>query len=134
MIMDSQAIESLEIVECINDNRRTVDGSLLQWIDHTVTMFGKRMLRKWLLSPLIDPEKINERLDAVDDLVSIPVDMNKFRERLTNLSDMERIMSKVFLYSVKNEFRIVSFDNSHFAKLKEFKTLLQELRTFNTVL
>ena len=124
----------MEIVECVNDNKRSAEGSLLQWIDHTVTQFGKRMLRKWILSPLVDPEKINERLDAVEDLVNMPVDLAKFREKLGSLSDLERIMSKVFLYSVKNEFRIVSFDNSHFSKLKEFKTLLKELRTLHLVL
>lgn len=60
-----------------------VEGSLLEWIDHTKTLFGKRMIRKWLLSPLVDPVKINERLDAVQDLRRIPEHVNTFRDRLS---------------------------------------------------
>jgi DNA mismatch repair ATPase MutS len=60
-----------------------VEGSLLEWIDHTKTLFGKRMIRKWLLSPLVDPVKINERLDAVQDLRRVPEHVNNFRERIS---------------------------------------------------
>ena len=41
MIMDSQAIENLEIAECIVNGSPTVEGSLLQWVDHTKTLFCK---------------------------------------------------------------------------------------------
>jgi len=43
-------------------------GSLFSWLDHTVTKFGKRRLKRWLCAPLLNVEKINERLDAVEDL------------------------------------------------------------------
>lgn len=55
MVIDSQAIENLEMVECQINETRTIEGSLLEWVDHTKTLFGKRQIRKWLLSPLIDP-------------------------------------------------------------------------------
>ena len=66
----------MEIIECNVNGNSTVEGSLLEWVDHTKTLFGKRMIRKWLLSPLIDPFKINERLDAVQDLRKIPEILN----------------------------------------------------------
>ncbi len=42
MIMDSAAIENLEVTECLVNDTRTVEGSLLEWVDHTMTLFGKR--------------------------------------------------------------------------------------------
>ena len=75
MIMDSAAIENLEVTECLVNDTRTVEGSLLEWVDHTMTLFGKRQIRKWLLSPLIDPVKINDRLDAVEDLMRFPINL-----------------------------------------------------------
>ncbi len=83
MIIDTQAIENLEIIECQMNGKPIVEGSLLEWIDHTKTLFGKRMIRKWLLSPLVDPVKINERLDAVQDLRRVPEHVNNFRERIS---------------------------------------------------
>ena len=83
MIIDTQAIENLEIIECQMNGKPIVEGSLLEWIDHTKTLFGKRMIRKWLLSPLVDPVKINERLDAVQDLRRVPEHVNNFREKIS---------------------------------------------------
>ena len=73
MIMDSQAIENLEVTECLENGVPQVEGSLLEFVDHTKTPFGKRQIRRWLLSPLLDPVKIHDRLNAVDDLMSMPI-------------------------------------------------------------
>lgn len=134
MILDSTAIENLEVVECLVNGMNTIDGSLLQWVDHTQTMFGKRQIRKWLLSPLICPYKINDRLDAVEDLTKIPVHLNTFRERMSKLMDLEKILAKVFVYSVKSTFRAVTVENVSFAKLKEFKLLLTQFKSMMTIL
>lgn len=73
MIMDSQAIEHLEIAECIVNGKPTTEGSLLEFVDHTMTSFGKRQMRKWILSPLLNPVEINDRLDAIEDLMRMPL-------------------------------------------------------------
>ena len=70
-------------------------------------MFGKRLLKKWVLSPLVCPEAINERLNAVEDLRKIPFQLEKFREKMANLNDLEKMLSKAFVYSVKTNFRTV---------------------------
>ena len=128
MILDSTAIENLEVVECLVNGMNTIDGSLLQWVDHTQTMFGKRQIRKWLLSPLICPYKINDRLDAVEDLTKIPVHLNTFRERMSKLMDLEKILAKVFVYSVKSTFRAVTVENVSFAKLIQHLYLIWVVR------
>jgi len=42
-------------------------GSLFSWLDHTVTKFGKRLLRRWLCAPLLNVEAIKDRLNAIED-------------------------------------------------------------------
>ena len=97
-------------------------------------MFGKRQIRKWLLSPLVDPVKINDRLDAITDLRKIPNKMADFKLRLGGFVDLEKMLAKVFIHSVKQNFRHVNFENLHFIKLKEFKLLLAQFKTMMTVL
>lgn len=66
MVLDSQALEHLEIIESA---KGTVAGSLLEYVDHCKTQFGRRQIKRWLISPLRDIDEINLRLDAVDDLI-----------------------------------------------------------------
>ena len=61
LILDSQAIEHLELVEG--------RSSLLNFIDNCSTHFGKRMLKQWLLAPLTNVAKIQRRLDCVEELI-----------------------------------------------------------------
>jgi DNA mismatch repair ATPase MutS len=61
MVLDSQALQHLEIFETPLGEK----GSLFEKIDRTKTKFGKRLFRRWMMQPLLDPLKINQRLDAV---------------------------------------------------------------------
>lgn len=73
MTMDSQALQHLEIFETpLGEN-----GSLFHKMDRTSTKFGRRLLRRWLMQPLLDPYKIQQRLDAVDDLEDIRIDKDR---------------------------------------------------------
>jgi DNA mismatch repair protein MSH6 len=66
MVLDSQALQHLEIVE---SGSGRFEGSLLHYVDHCKTPFGRRLLKRWLLSPLTDLKRIAGRQDAVQDLV-----------------------------------------------------------------
>ena len=68
MILDSQALTHLEIVEATGAKAGDDTGSLFKFINYTRTPFGKRALKRWLMSPLMNIKLINERLDAIDDL------------------------------------------------------------------
>ncbi len=59
MILDSQALQNLEILEANLNPQNPVDGSLFDFIDKTSTPFGKRMLKTWLCAPLTDVRQIN---------------------------------------------------------------------------
>ncbi len=59
MWLDRFTIRNLEILSSPHDNGR----ALIDEIDHTLTPMGARQLRKWLVMPLRDTDRINERLD-----------------------------------------------------------------------
>lgn len=66
MILDAQALQHLEVVESADGK---LQGSLLHYVDHCATLFGKRQIKRWLLAPLFDEEKIKQRYDAIEDLI-----------------------------------------------------------------
>ncbi|KMS93752.1 hypothetical protein BVRB_028320 [Beta vulgaris subsp. vulgaris] len=66
LALDGQTIANLEIVQ---NSEGGLQGSLLEYIDHCVTPFGHRRLREWIIRPLVRPHDINERLDAVENLI-----------------------------------------------------------------
>jgi DNA mismatch repair ATPase MutS len=84
MVMDSQALQHLEIFETPLGEK----DSLFCKIDRTHTKFGKRLLRRWMMQPLLDPHKINQRLDAVEDLEAISIDRNRVAEVFSKLPDL----------------------------------------------
>lgn len=72
MIIDAQAIEHLDILPKPEPASKLikVDGSLFSFLSRmSRTPFGKRMLRRWTVSPLQDVKQIRERLDAVEELI-----------------------------------------------------------------
>lgn len=89
--LDKFTIRSLELLSPMHDDGR----SLLDVIDHTVSPMGGRMLRRWLVFPLKEKAKIDERLDAVDDFFRNPELRSAIDEQMTRVGDLERLVSKV---------------------------------------
>jgi DNA mismatch repair protein MutS len=94
LIIDPTTLEHLEIVESSRGGR---EGSLLHEIDRTITAMGSRLLRAWLLRPLVSIEAIRDRLDAVEELAFRTTDRGKLRETLKSVQDLERLTSRVAL-------------------------------------
>jgi len=95
MMLDDQTLRSLEVFRNLRDG--TSQFTLLEILDRTHTTMGSRLLKKWLRHPLNDKEKIQERLDAVEVFVTNTLLLANLRDILTNISDIERIISKVGL-------------------------------------
>ena len=83
------------------------------------------MIKQWVLSPLAEAEKISERQSSICDLLKIKKPLDSFRKKLSQLPDLERLVNKVFVYSVKNVAKQVYFENVQQTKLREFKALLK---------
>jgi DNA mismatch repair protein MutS len=93
MILDPETRRNLELTETIRDGRE--EGSLLSVIDYTVNPLGKRLLRNWLNKPLIDPQKIRDRLDYVEFFVNDGLLRKDLQNNLKKISDLERIAARI---------------------------------------
>ncbi|MBO4323028.1 MAG: DNA mismatch repair protein MutS [Clostridia bacterium] len=93
MELDANAIKNLEIVKTNRDNKRY--GSLLWLLDKTSTSMGARNLRSWLLTPLADKNKIDYRLDGVEELASNAILRGGLTDNLSGIRDIERISGKI---------------------------------------
>ncbi|HRZ09576.1 MAG TPA: DNA mismatch repair protein MutS [Gemmatimonadales bacterium] len=90
--LDEMTRRNLELVEPLRAGARGV--TLLETIDATVTPMGARLLRAWLLSPLSDVARIEERLDAVAALVDDTRGRARLREALEGVRDIERLAGR----------------------------------------
>jgi DNA mismatch repair protein MutS len=68
---------------------------LIQTIDRTRTPMGQRALRRWLERPLLEADRINQRLEAVDALVGDYMLREEAREHLSRIPDVERIATRI---------------------------------------
>ncbi|MFH1873776.1 MAG: DNA mismatch repair protein MutS [Pseudomonadota bacterium] len=92
MRIDEATKRNLELFQTILDGSRK--GSLLGTIDKTCTAFGARKLKEWMLYPLLDVSRINERLNAVEFIINSNL-LRDLPENLAKISDIERINSRV---------------------------------------
>lgn len=94
MMIDASTRRNLELTTSASSQQRS---TLLMTIDQTVTTMGRRLLSKWLAAPLLQPEKINARLDDVELFERNSTFRSKIRELLDGLPDIERVVSRVVL-------------------------------------
>jgi DNA mismatch repair protein MutS len=95
LVLDALTRRNLELVENLADGGRR--GTLLDVLDHTRTAMGARLLREWILRPLVELERIQDRLDAVEELAFRALDRGRLREALAPVQDLDRILGRVTL-------------------------------------
>ncbi len=95
MILDAATIKNLELVKNLRDGGRK--DSLLDIIDFTVTSMGCRLIRNWLLQPLLRCVDIEKRLDAVSEFLSRTIERKELREGMKEIFDLERLKGKISL-------------------------------------
>ncbi len=94
LLVDPTTLEHLEVIEGAEGDRQ---GSLLDEIDRTMTSIGSRLMRSWLLRPLVMLEPIRDRLDAVEELAFLTTDRGKFRDAIKGVQDLERLLARAAL-------------------------------------
>ncbi len=92
MPLDEMTRRNLELVESLRGT--DTSGTLLAVLDRTSTPMGQRMLRQWLLAPLLELQAINDRLDAVTAFVRDSISRASLREQFKGVRDIERLASK----------------------------------------
>ncbi|MFC1491422.1 DNA mismatch repair protein MutS, partial [Nitrospinota bacterium] len=93
MMLDAATLRNLELLRSAVDGGRK--GTLLALVDETLTAMGGRLVKRWVLSPLIDAQAIAHRADAVEDLVKDSARRAGLRDALGKIQDVERILGRV---------------------------------------
>ncbi|MFN2635473.1 MAG: DNA mismatch repair protein MutS [Gemmatimonadaceae bacterium] len=91
MPLDAMTRRNLELVESLRGGE--VSGTLLGVLDRTLTPMGARLMRQWLLAPLVTRKQIEARLDAVEGLID-PLLRSAMRDALDGVRDVERLAGK----------------------------------------
>ncbi len=89
--MDRFTIRNLELVYGNSEGNHT----LLSVLDNTVSPMGARLLKRWIVFPLKDIQKINERLDTVEYLIKETDLRTKITQHIKQCGDIERLVSKI---------------------------------------
>ncbi|HMP87135.1 MAG TPA: DNA mismatch repair protein MutS, partial [Lacibacter sp.] len=117
--MDRFTIRNLELLGSQNDGGH----SLLGVLDHTVSAMGARLLRRWLVLPLKEQERIQERLDTVEALVLQTDLRQQLRQLIKQCGDVERLVAKLPLKKI-NPREVV-----HLARGLQLATRIKEICT-----
>lgn len=94
--MDRFTIRNLELIHGNSEDNQT----LLSVLDNTVSPMGARLLKRWLVFPLKDITRINERLDLVEMLIRETDLRNKLALAIKHCGDIERLVSKIPLKKI----------------------------------
>ena len=132
MELDLDARRNLELTETLRSKEKK--GTLLWVLDKTRTAMGGRMMRSWIEKPLLDPAEIGRRHSAVDELAGATVSREELREALREITDLERVMTRVVtgtvncrdLLGLARGFRGLPFIKTHLHELES--PLLQNLQ------
>ena len=93
MELDVSTMRNLELAGSLRTGDKK--GSLLGILDKTKTPMGRRLIRSWVLRPLLSTVRIRRRLDAVFDLTSSEVSRGELASSLRQIGDIERLIGKI---------------------------------------
>jgi DNA mismatch repair protein MutS len=99
LVLDPVSVRNLELLSPIFTEESKSGGptTLIAALDSTVTGMGARLLRSWILRPLIDQDAIEARLDAVEHLLKQTMVRGEIRKELRGIQDLERLTSRITL-------------------------------------
>ena len=118
MVIDPFTRRNLELVETVRE--RSKKGSLLSILDRTETAMGGRLLRRWMDKPLLQKNRIEERLEAVDVLYHHFIIREDIRCHLKDVYDLERLVARI------------SFGNANARDLHALRVSLQKVPFLRT--
>ncbi|MDC0382430.1 DNA mismatch repair protein MutS [Flavobacteriaceae bacterium] len=123
--MDQFTVANLELIYSNSNEGK----SLIDIIDYTSSPMGARMLKRWLIHPLLDLKKLNFRHSSVDEIIKNKDLLFSLQEELRSLSDLERIIAKVVTFKISPR-ELVQLKES-LNKVKSIKDLLSEKSLIN---
>ena len=125
MELDLATRRNLELVETMRGKEKR--GTLLWVLDKTKTAMGARLLRAWVLKPLVSVDAIRLRQSAVADFVGGFMLREELREILSHVLDLERLTARV-VYGTASAKDLRAIANS-IADLPDFLSLLADCKS-----
>ena len=122
MKLDAATVTNLELIRALDGSKQ---GSLFSFLDMTKTGMGARLLKSWLLVPLLDAGRIDCRLDAVETFTKNITLAGRLALQLSEIIDIERLSSRV-MAAISGPRELVALKNSLRA-VPEFIRLLCEV-------
>jgi DNA mismatch repair protein MutS len=120
--LDRSTINNLELFYTNSDFDRK--GSVLNAIDYTRTAAGGRLLKQWLIRPLKNLNKLQERLNVVEEHFNFSMDLEQVQDLLSRTYDLERVVSKVSLgMSTPRDLLMIKLSLEQIPLIKAFYTL-----------
>jgi len=129
MILDGVAIKNLEILRSSTSLKQ--DGSLLSVMDTTVTPMGARLLRNWIIKPLLDIKEIEKRQNKIKTFIENEKIRTETAENLKAVSDLDRIAARIISGSA-NPKELLSLKDS-INLIKEICPKLKEIKYFQDI-
>jgi len=115
--MDKFTIRNLELLGPANDDQ---GQSLLKILNNTVSPMGARLLKRWLLMPLKEANRIHERLDTVEFFIKNPDLRTALAQHIHQCGDIERLVSKIPIRKIgPREILQLARGLDHIARIKE---------------
>ncbi|CAD8169693.1 unnamed protein product [Paramecium pentaurelia] len=137
LYLDSQALESLEIFDVNLQTKVSSKGSLFEYLNKCVTPFGKRLLIKWVQSPLLNHKHIRERQDCVRDLMDFIEPCDEFQRRIKSIPDLERNIIRCFNTIHSHKLKAVPISGGESfgkIKLKEITQVIKHIKAASETL
>ncbi|KAK6167624.1 hypothetical protein SNE40_021604 [Patella caerulea] len=137
MVIDGITLTNLDVAE--NSVSGDQQGTLLHKLNFCSTPFGKRLFRNWMCAPLCRPAAINDRLDAVDDLMASQELVEDIVEVLKKIPDLERLLSRIHVLGSANrskhhpDSRAILYEEVTYSKRK-IEDFLSTLGAFESSL
>ena len=133
LVLDSKALENLEIFE--NSSDRSRKGTLFAILDKCSSPFGKRQLHKWLCAPPKLIEDIEDRQGMVTALLDRPELRNALQKALRKLPDLERLLARVHSFSrAHGSEKATHYADVGRARLSELIRTLEGLEALDDVI
>lgn len=127
MQLDQTTLRNLEILKPVFEHRQS--PTLFTTLDKTHTAMGTRLLRQWIVRPLIQVSAIQLRQEAVKEMVDLLAQRMRIREELKSVQDLERLNSRITL-EVANPRDLMNLHRS----LQSLHSLHQVLHSFQSIM
>ena len=141
MALNSAAVKNLEIISSLTGSR---DGSLISAINRTRTSSGARLLGYELLHPLVDRERIENRLGWIERFMNSRAELDRVRSILSSSSDLERLSAKASMRKLTPRdilaiadtsvsfFSLVAENDEYLALADDFSESFDDLLSFSS--